>query len=408
MRKTSLVILVLVLVSAGFLVWRRQAANAKAERIEAEIVKALTASDIQLILESQRQSDPETVHAVSATPESRRIFLDGLREHLALAAEARREGLTDDANFKRNLEYKKNILLADLYKAKLTASSEKTYVVPKEDLETVLNDPINEANLEADLKALREIQAAVSTVKDNSFIPPALQGEALSRARENWARTKILSDKAKADPDFINRPEIPLRFRVLEAGILSSDYLRKHWAEKIKATDPEIAQYLQSHPEYSLEAKRQLAETVLRRAVAGEDFAKLAQEYSEHRPSRRSGGSISIESTTEWPELNEAVSALKPGEVFGSLVRSEYGLHIVKLVSKAKPVSSEGAVTVQHILFQNKFEQPGVTDPNMPAPFMTPNEIARLEIEKQKRDQIVAEVKARNQIVMPDDFSLSN
>ncbi len=409
MRKIWLVVVVFALAGTGFLVWRQQEAAAKAARVEAEIVKELTEADIRIILESQKQSDLETVLAVSATPETRQMFLRGLREHLALAAEARREGLADDGNFKRNLEYKKNILLAELYRAKLTAESGKPNFFPKEDLEAVLNDPQNAANLEADLKALREIQTAVSKVKDDGFVPPPLQGEAVTRARENWARTKILSDKAKADAEFMSRPEIPLRFRVLEAGILSSDYLRKHWTSKIKATDQEVSEFLSRHPEFNLDAKKQRAEGVLRRALAGEDFAKLAQEFSEHRPSKAKGGSMEIEvATGEWPELTTAVRTIKPGEVVPSIVQSEYGWHVVKLLGMKTKGTSNETVTVQHILFQSKFEQPGVSDPNLPAPFMTANEIARLEIEKQKRNAFVADIESRNVITIPEDFAISN
>ncbi len=409
MRKTLLIALIFLLAGGAFLVWRQHEAAAKAERVEAEIVKELTEADITLILDSQKRSDLETVLTVSATPESRRMFLDGLHEHLALAAEARREGLTEDAKFKRNLDYKKNILLADLYRARLSDDIGKPYVVAKEDLGAVINNQALAAEAQADLKALRDIQTSVSKAKDDGFVPPPLQGEALARARENWARTKVLSDKAKADVEFMNRPEIQLRFRILEAGILSSDYLRKHWVDKIKATDQDVAGYLNLHPEYDLDAKRRRADEVLRRAVSGENFSKLAEQFSEHRPSRLKGGHMTIEMVSgEWPEISAAAKTLKPGEISTTLVPSEYGFHVVKLIEIKNSGNSSETVTIQHVLFQNKFEQPGVFDQSIPAPFMTPTEIARLEVEKEKRKAFVAEIKSRNEIVMPSDFALSN
>ena len=115
---------------------------------------------------------------------------------------------------------------------------------------------------------------------------------ALIKARENWARTRVLSNKAKNDVDFMSRPEIQLRFRVLEAGILSADYLRKHWAKSIKATDQDIAAYLAAHPEYDLNKKREKAGTILKRARAGEDFARLASEFSEDRSTKEQGRAL--------------------------------------------------------------------------------------------------------------------
>ena len=408
MPKRILIFFSIVVVAAGgLIVWRQQTA-ARAERLEAEILKGLSVDEIRMLLESQKQSDLESVLSISATPDTRTLFLDGLREHLALAAEARREGLAEDENFRRNLEYKKNILLAELYRAKIEAESGKPFLVPKEDLEAILNDPANASRAAADLQALREIQTAVSKVKDDGFIPPPLQGEALKRARENWARTKILSDRARSDEEFISRPELELRFRVLEAGILSADYLRVHWNAKVKATEAEIAKFLNDHPEYDLAEKSKRAEDVLKRAVGGEDFARLVSEFSEHRPSKPTGGSMDIDvAAGDWASIIAATASLKPGQIVQNLVRSEYGVHIVRLEGRKAPGTPQEVVTVRHILFQDRFEQPGVMNPDIPAPFMTPTEIARLEIEKTKRNEFVAEVLRRNPIAMPEDFEVS-
>ena len=66
-------------------------------------------------LKARQSVTPAAVAAIAERAETRRAFLKGIREHLALAAEARREGLSEDPNFKINLDYKKNLLLADLY-----------------------------------------------------------------------------------------------------------------------------------------------------------------------------------------------------------------------------------------------------------------------------------------------------
>ncbi len=207
-KKTSIPILILlVAIVAGFFVWRVQDTRAKSARIESEILKGLTAEEINLILKSQELSDVSGVAAIAEKAETRRAFLKGMREYLALAAEARREGLSEDPNFKTNLEYKKNILLTDLYGAELS-KEQRRYVAPREDINAVWTNTENENQFNRDMDALRAIQMAVAKVRGDQLSFSKLQGESLMKARENWARTKTLSDKAKNDGEFMSRPEI--------------------------------------------------------------------------------------------------------------------------------------------------------------------------------------------------------
>jgi len=79
------------------------------------------------------------------------------------------------------------------------------------------------------------------------------------------------------------------------------------------------------------EAKK-LAEALLGRIRAGEDFAKLAKEYSDDPGSSGNGGDLGFFSTGSMvPEFEDAAFALKPGEVSG-VIKSPYGYHIIKLI----------------------------------------------------------------------------
>ncbi|MCY7345202.1 MAG: hypothetical protein LH614_03195 [Pyrinomonadaceae bacterium] len=120
MSKKSLIFILalIVAVGGGAFVWRTQNARAKDARIEAEILKKLSAEEINLVLESQADSG---ISGIKENADTRRAFLKAMREYLALAAQARRDGLTEEANFKINFEYKKNLLLAGLYKARLSS-----------------------------------------------------------------------------------------------------------------------------------------------------------------------------------------------------------------------------------------------------------------------------------------------
>ena len=369
------------------------------------------AEEISLVLKSQAVSDTSAVAAIAESGETRRSFLKGLREHLALAAEARREGLSEDPNFKINLKYKKNSALGDSEYGWELSKERGKYVVPRSDIDAVWANAENENQFNRDMDALRAIQAAVARERGDQQSFGKLQGETLIKARENWARTRVLSSKAKNDAAFMSRAEIQLRFRVLEAGILSADYLRKYWAKRIKATDHDIAAYLAAHPEYDLNRKREKAETVLKRARAGEDFASLASEFSEDRSTKETGGLYEdVEKDTFWVEVGNAALALEPGQVAKSLIETQVGYHIVKLENKKVKKKEDGSEIVtfsfRHILLQKSFEEPVSRYPEIPPPFMKAEEIAKAEIEKQKRSKFVEQIVQRNQINLPEDFKV--
>lgn len=410
-RKSLVLIAILLVVTVGgFAVWRIQDTQAKAAKLESEILKGLSSEDLGLLVKSQLGSEPESIQTMKDNVEARSSFLKKIKETLALAAQARREGLTEDPNFKINLEFKKNLLLQTLYIPKFDREQLKALLTPEE-IQAVWGNPENEAQFSKDIKALRAVQNVYAESRGAPLYSPEVKGEKLEKARKEWAVTKILSDKAKADVEFMQRPEIQLRFRILEAGILSSDYLNKHWSQKIKATDAEIKAYLGAHPEYDLSKKREKAQAVLQRAKAGEDFAKLAAEFSEDRSTKNKGGLYeNVGTNIVWEQVESAALALEKGQVAEKLVESKDGLHIVKLENKTLKSAKDGSQTVtfsvRHILLQNAFEEPDNNQPGIPPPFLKPEEIAKTAVEKEKYASLVADMIGRNQIAVPDDFAL--
>ncbi|MGQ0541317.1 MAG: peptidylprolyl isomerase [Blastocatellia bacterium] len=402
--------IVAVLALAGFAGWQFLAERARASKLEAEILHGLSADQIELMLESQAKADRSGVDAIVASPEAKEKFLKGMKEYLALAAAARREGLTDDPDFLNNFEYKKNRFLGELYGAKLFAETGNRRLVSDDEINAVWSDAKNEETFSKVMNSIHRIQAEVAKNADR-LMPVTLQGESLTKARESWATFKILSDKAKADAAFMQQPEIQLRLKVIEAGILSNDYLRKYWVAKVKATDKEIADYLGAHPEYDLNKKRQKAETILQRAKSGENFADLAKEFTEHRPTKAAGGLFENVSNGDLDEpLERAALALEPGQIAPNLIVSDLGLHIVKLEKKEFSADSSGnkiaKYTIRQILFQNGFEQPNMGSADIPAPFMNPQEIAKIHIENEKRNAFVDGIVKSTQISLPEDFAV--
>jgi peptidyl-prolyl cis-trans isomerase D len=72
---------------------------------------------------------------------------------------------------------------------------------------------------------------------------------------------------------------------------------------------------------------------VIRRAKAGEDFAKLAREVSEDPGSKASGGDLGwVKRGDMVPPFEQALFALKKGELTAEPVRTPYGFHAIKVL----------------------------------------------------------------------------
>ncbi|MCY7345203.1 MAG: peptidylprolyl isomerase [Pyrinomonadaceae bacterium] len=271
-------------------------------------------------------------------------------------------------------------------------------------------NPECEKQFETDMNTMQAIQAAVAKERGDRYSASKLQGESLLKARENWARTKVLSGQAKADAEFMARTEIALRTKILEAGILSADYLRVNWTKEIKATNAEITAYLSAHPEYDVKAKRAKAEMILRRAQTGEDFNRLAKEFSEDRSTKEKGGlHENIGKNTLWAEVERAALGLEKNQIAPRLVETETGWHIVKLENKQLDQNGETVnYSVRHILLQKNFEEPGSNNPDVPAPFLKAEEIAKSEVEKEKRVAFVERIAQINEISLPEDFTIES
>jgi parvulin-like peptidyl-prolyl isomerase len=85
---------------------------------------------------------------------------------------------------------------------------------------------------------------------------------------------------------------------------------------------------------------RKKAEEIAKSAKEGKDFAKLAEERSED-PFAKNGGDMGwAHKGSLFPEIEEAASKLKAGEISGP-VMTIYGYHLVKLEGRKPPVQKK-------------------------------------------------------------------
>ncbi|MFN0279964.1 MAG: peptidylprolyl isomerase [Pyrinomonadaceae bacterium] len=403
--KTLLPFLLVITVVFGVIWWAHDF-SARAARLEAQILKRVSADEIVAVLKNQEKSDPEKTRGVVSTPESRQAFLKGLREYLSLAARARREGLADEPNYKINLETKYRALLAGMYQSELSEEQQIAKITP-EQLKAFWSDQANEAQFKREFEAIAAVQrTAADYMESNTGVALPTSGEALEKTRKGWAKTKIVADLAMADAAFMAQPVVKLRLEILEAGILSTNLLSKHWLANIKASESEIAKYISDHPEYDIAAKRNSAEQILQRVRSGEDISKLARELSEDRGSRDRGGLYSDFAVGGlWAEIETAARSLKKGEIADRLIESKDGWHILQLVNLTG-TGSDTKLTIKHILIQKRFADPSAVRimATAPAPFKTPAEIAKGEIEKANRQAFIDSIIAAEKIEIPEDF----
>jgi parvulin-like peptidyl-prolyl isomerase len=86
-------------------------------------------------------------------------------------------------------------------------------------------------------------------------------------------------------------------------------------------------------PDDQKAAKRKTADALLKRARAGEDFAKLAREFSDDPVSKARGGEYTISHGQMVAEVEAAAFAMNTNQI-GDIVTSSYGYHIIKVSEK--------------------------------------------------------------------------
>lgn len=91
---------------------------------------------------------------------------------------------------------------------------------------------------------------------------------------------------------------------------------------------------------------RSYADLVRQKALAGEDFAILAKNYSQD-PSANEGGDLGWFSRGEMvPEFEEAAFALQPGQI-SAVVETQFGYHVIKCTGRR-----EDRVRASHVLIK--------------------------------------------------------
>jgi peptidyl-prolyl cis-trans isomerase D len=169
------------------------------------------------------------------------------------------------------------------------------------------------------------------TVPAASFEPVVAADDAAVAKYYEANTSRYMSEEA-ATVDFV---ELDIDAYAAKADV-SEDSLRQYYEEnKSRYTQPGRRHarhilFAAGGDDKGAEAK---AKQATARAVAGEDFAKLARELSEDPGSKESGGDLGNAERGDFVgPFGDAVWSMKPGEIRGP-VKTDFGWHVIKLES---------------------------------------------------------------------------
>ena len=412
--KTILMTLCVLALAGGSPVDAQRAkAKPRAARPAPPPFSQITQQELTVLLSDLAELGPQLLDTLREDAALRSAQLDNLRQLLAFASEAMNTGIGDYPENRSELD---NIRLETtavqydrhLNKGKpasapfagITAARISAYW--GEDAASKLP-----ASVKKDRAAKFEkfLETKVALLRANSpQLADKISADEKEQARELYAKLNIYADeyaKRSAALPLSLRQKVKLQVKLQQAQFLARAYSERI-APELVVSDEEIASYLEEHPELDTGAQRAKAEKILARAKNGEDFAKLANEFTEDpgnkNPSNELQGGLykDIAKGVFVPPFEQAALALEPGQISPDLVESDFGFHIIKLERKGDTYD------VRHILIAT-----GVGDPSNPDARSVPvKDYVRKQIEDEKQQEIVDRLVHDNKISVPDDIVL--
>ncbi|HLZ98113.1 MAG TPA: peptidylprolyl isomerase, partial [Steroidobacteraceae bacterium] len=259
-----------------------------------------------------RVSDEELIKAMSQVPA---FQVDGKFDKVHAIAVLRAQG--------RSVAEIENLIRRDVKLRQLdTALTSSSFVTASE-----LNQ----------LRALTQQQRELSwfTVSAAKYIADAKADEAALKAYYDAHKAEYMT------PETVNLRYLELSTAQLESKVSVTDAQLKAYYEEQKAKTPErftqperrrvrhiLLQVADPKDDAAVKAK---AESILKRAQGGEDFAKLAKEFSQDTGSAQQGGDLGFSERKAWvAPFGDAAFDMKEGEIRGP-VKTQFGYHILKL-----------------------------------------------------------------------------
>ena len=234
-------------------------------------------------------------------------------------------------------------------KAQIAASgqvvaSERMALLERQVLEGLINDQLvlSKATDADKTKGRENFEKSLAKLKTDANLSDAefnaklnLQLRAQGLTREQW-------DKQRSDQSIIQT----VLERELKTSVSDADAQKYYDENPARFEQPEMVHAnhillstmdLAARAPLSDEqqkAKRKQMEDILKRAKAGEDFVKLAKEFSDDPSAKEKGGEILIaRMQTGLPEFEAAAFSLNTNQV-SDIITTQLGYHLIKLIER--------------------------------------------------------------------------
>ena len=406
--KTLSLVIIMLAIGVGLVIWKSKHPS---ENHGGGVTK-LTKENMELLLKDE---NPMMVKQIADDPEGKKKYTDNQKEFFAVANEARKEGLADDPKNKIFLDYVRAQIVALAYdeeKNKDKGNLQPFSFVKKEDVDAFYQKPENESGFQ------KFVQTIIAQGKEESPDAPEPTPEQIEDLKGRYAKVKISEklyddEKETLSEEFKKRTEFQVQFQ--QANLLNQLYAQKVLRKKVEPNEEQIKAYVASHPEYNAEAKKAKAEDVLKRAKAGEDFAALANEFSEdpgntdQKTNEKKGGLYpNVKPGSGFDKkFEETALSLQPGQIADTLIETPFGYHIIRLERKGPGKDKDGkslgeTYDVRHILFMTSYRNPR----NPFSPPMTLIDKAKADLTQENIKKTLEEIVAKNPIEV-EDFTIT-
>ncbi len=394
-------IAVILAIGVGLVVWKTKVGGHGSESLN-----RITKEDMALLL---ADADPSQLKAIGESPDAKKKIAENIKQLLAVASQARKDGLAEDPNIKLELESIRSVVTASLYDKKINEGKG-----PMPPFSFITEDQIREftakPTFEAEFKSFLDSKLALA--KESGRFPKdkELSEEEIKGAKDDFAKIKIYEEEAQAKKKELGEAferNLELQIKLQQAQFLATRYAQKNLAEKAKVTDEDVKKYIAENPQYSTAEKKAQAEQILSRAKAGEDFAKLSDEFSQDPGTKGKGGLYEgVTMGKMVPAFEQAAVALEPGKIADNLVETPFGFHIIKLEKKGETKGADGqpapTYDVRHILITTTMK-----DPKNPMGREMPiNEMVKATLGEEKQKQVLDEILKNNPVEVAEDFEV--
>ena len=432
LTKGLILVAVILAIGVGLVVWKKKAGSS------AVSYNSISKHEIELLLSDVAAKNPMGVKRLADDPEMKKKQLESLKQLMAFAVTAQREGYADEPTTKQELRNIRDQAEAQLYDQEINKDKG-----PMPPFGFITEDQINQywaedqngtsgstgwlekiglggdgSGLTHEEEFNKFLESKIALLKQNNpeLAQREISDDEKKQAREWFAKVKLYQreyeQKAKAgvlSQDFVDKTNLQVKLQ--QAQYLARVYSEK-MAEKVKATDEDINNYIAQHPELDPKEKKAKAEEILQRAKNGEDFAALANEFSEDpgnkNPKGEAQGGLytNVQQGRMVKPFEEAALALEPGQIAPNVVESDFGYHIIKLEKKAEGKDASGnpsqTYDVRHILIATTYKDPE----NPMARDMPVKEYVRQKIETEREKQMVDNIVASSGVTVAEDFEI--